>query len=68
MTTVLEWENAAIWAAKPRPIWFVMPAACAAEWNRHVAQPLEAMLTLDELPQSSPARAFVVLRNRSVTP
>jgi 4-amino-4-deoxy-L-arabinose transferase-like glycosyltransferase len=68
MTTVLEWENAEIWARKPRPIWLVMPASCAAAWNDHNVMPLQAMFALEELPSAESARALVVLRNAVVDP
>jgi hypothetical protein len=68
MTTVLEWENAEIWAGKSRPIWFVMPAACADEWDSHVSVPLEPVFALDELPQAVGVRALIVLRNRAGDP
>jgi 4-amino-4-deoxy-L-arabinose transferase-like glycosyltransferase len=64
MTTVLEWENLAIWAREPRPIYFVMPAACAGAAPEHLsALALETVMVLHRLGKHHGNEALVVLCN-----
>lgn len=63
LDTILEWENLAIWAKKPFPVYFVMPEACAREWAEHL--PADALVeVLRTTGYADGDRPLVVLRNR----
>ncbi len=62
--SILEWENLAIWANEPRPIYFVMPAECARAWAQQSPHPqLEEVFPLGDLLDAKHDRDLMVLRN-----
>ena len=64
MTTVLEWENLAVWASEPRPICFLMPAAAAASWPTELRGPhLQRLLQLERLSEHRSEGTLVLLGN-----
>jgi hypothetical protein len=67
VTTILEWENLAIWAAKPFPVYVVMPEANAREWREHLpADALEEVLRTSDYIGAARERPLVILRSRGI--
>lgn len=63
--TILEWENLDWWTKRPRPVYVVMPEACAAEWRDHLeAGALEEVLRTTSYVDGQRDRPLVVLRSR----
>ncbi|MSQ96844.1 MAG: glycosyltransferase family 39 protein [Gemmataceae bacterium] len=64
VTTILEWENLEIWANRPFPVFFVMPASCADEWRDHLTSAsLEEVLRTTDYVNGNRDRPLVVLRS-----
>lgn len=62
--TILEWENLAWWVDRPRPVYFVMPETCAAEWREHLpGGALEEVLRTSDFVHGKRDRPLVVLRS-----
>jgi 4-amino-4-deoxy-L-arabinose transferase-like glycosyltransferase len=65
VATILEWENLEIWAARPFPVYIVMPEANAREWRRHLPDgSLEEVLRTADYMHGTRDRPLVVLRSR----
>jgi 4-amino-4-deoxy-L-arabinose transferase-like glycosyltransferase len=65
LDTILEWENLAIWADRPFPVYIVMPEACAREWQEHLrTDALEEVLRTADYPGGQRDRPLVVFRSR----
>jgi hypothetical protein len=65
LDTILEWENLAIWANRPFPVYFVMPEACAQQWRAHLPQgALAEVLRTSDYATGKRDRPLVILRNR----
>ena len=65
VTTIREWENLEIWAARPFPVYFVMPEASAREWRKQLPDgSLEEVLRTSAFVGGKRARPLVVLRSR----
>ncbi len=69
LDTILEWENLAIWASRPFPVYFVMPEACARQWRDYLpAGALEEVLRTTDYATGKRDRPLVVLRSRGKLP
>jgi 4-amino-4-deoxy-L-arabinose transferase-like glycosyltransferase len=69
LDTILEWENLAIWAKEPFPVYFVMPEDCARDWPQHLpADTLEVVLRSTDYARGKRDRPLVVLRSRGNSP
>lgn len=62
--TILEWENLEWWVYRPRQIYFVMPQACAEQWNHDHPGTLEIVLRAADDLVGKHERTLVVVRSR----
>ncbi len=64
LDTILEWENLAVWAALPHPVYIVMPPDCAQDWPRQLPTGrLEEVLRTTDLATTPHHRPLVLLRS-----
>jgi len=67
LDTILEWENLAIWAKEPFPVYFVMPEDCARDWPKYLpSNTLEVVLRTSDYPSLGRDRPLVVLRSNPI--
>jgi 4-amino-4-deoxy-L-arabinose transferase-like glycosyltransferase len=67
LNTFLEWENLDIWAGRPGTHYIVMPAECAAEWQKHVTSGrlVELVRNTDLADGIPPHQQLVLMRTES---
>jgi 4-amino-4-deoxy-L-arabinose transferase-like glycosyltransferase len=68
LDSILEWENLEWWAARPDPVYVVMPPNYAAVWQHHLKPgSLEEVLRSVDVMPGQDRREFVLLRTRPET-